>query len=56
LLNHIANGRSYLSCAEEMHISLSTVQTHIRNTYRKLGVRNGRQAINKAQSAGLLRL
>jgi DNA-binding NarL/FixJ family response regulator len=56
LLQHIANGNSYLSCAELMHISLSTVQTHIRNIYRKLDVRNGRQAINKAIFNGLIRL
>lgn len=56
LLQNIANGKSYISCAETMHISLSTVQTHIRNIYRKLEVRNGRQAINKAKSAGLIRM
>jgi DNA-binding NarL/FixJ family response regulator len=56
LLQHIANGHSYVSCADMMFISLSTVQTHIRNIYRKLEVRNGRQAINKAQSAGLIRM
>jgi DNA-binding CsgD family transcriptional regulator len=37
-----------------MNISISTVQTHIRNMYRKLEVSNQRQAITKAQSAGLL--
>jgi DNA-binding NarL/FixJ family response regulator len=55
LLQNIANGSSYSNCAEIMHISLSTVQTHIRNIYRKLEVRNGRQAINKAKSAGLIK-
>lgn len=54
LLQHIAKGRSYVTCAETMNISLSTVQTHIRNMYRKLEVSNQRQAINKAQSSGLL--
>jgi DNA-binding NarL/FixJ family response regulator len=56
LLQHIAHGHSYTSCADTMFISLSTVQTHIRNIYRKLDVRNGRQAINKAKSAGLIRV
>jgi len=55
LLQIIANGGSYSNCAEKMHISLSTVQTHVRNIYRKLEVRNGRQAINKAKSAGLIK-
>jgi ATP/maltotriose-dependent transcriptional regulator MalT len=39
-----------------MHIALSTGQTHVRNIYRKLEVRNGRQAINKAKSAGLIKI
>jgi DNA-binding NarL/FixJ family response regulator len=55
LLQHIAKGRSYVICAETMSITLSTVQTHIRNMYRKLEVCNQRQAITKAQSAGLLK-
>jgi len=55
LLQLIAKGCSYASCADVMNISLSTVQTHIRNMYRKLEVSNQRQAIIKAQSAGLLK-
>jgi DNA-binding NarL/FixJ family response regulator len=56
LLQLIAKGCSYASCADVMNISLSTVQTHIRNMYRKLEVCNQRQAITKAQSAGLLNI
>lgn len=56
LLQLIAKGCSYATSAEVMNISLSTVQTHIRNMYRKLEVSNHRQAITKAQSAGLLGL
>lgn len=55
LLQLIAKGCSYGTCAEQMNISLSTVQTHIRNMYRKLEVSNQRQAITKAQSSGLLK-
>jgi ATP/maltotriose-dependent transcriptional regulator MalT len=55
LLQFIAKGCSYASCADVMNISLNTVQTHIRNMYRKLEVSNQRQAITKAQSAGLLK-
>ena len=54
LLQLIAKGSSYASCADVMHISIATVQTHIRNMYRKLEVSNQRQAIVKAQSSGLL--
>lgn len=54
LLRHIAKGHSYASCADVMNISLSTVQTHIRNMYRKLEVSNQRQAIGKAHASRLL--
>jgi DNA-binding NarL/FixJ family response regulator len=54
LLQWLSKGESYASCAGKMGISFSTVQTHIRNMYRKLEVSNQRQAINKAQSSGLL--
>jgi len=55
VLQHIAQGHSYARCAELMHVSLSTVQSHIKNTYRKLGVNNHRQAMNKisAPTGGL---
>jgi DNA-binding NarL/FixJ family response regulator len=54
LLLLLHKGYSYASCAQAMNIGLSTVQTHIRNTYRKLAVTNNRQAVLKAQSSGLL--
>jgi DNA-binding NarL/FixJ family response regulator len=54
LLQWLSKGDSYASCAQKMGISFSTVQTHIRNMYRKLDVSNQRQAIHKAQSSGLL--
>jgi DNA-binding NarL/FixJ family response regulator len=54
IIQLIYNGYSYLKCARAMNISLSTVQTHIRNTYRKLAVSNNRQAILKAHLYGLL--
>jgi DNA-binding NarL/FixJ family response regulator len=53
LLQLISKGNTYAGCASEMNIALSTVQTHIRNTYRKLEVTNQRQAINKANASGL---
>jgi DNA-binding NarL/FixJ family response regulator len=55
LLQLLAQGLSYTHCAQTMNISLSTVQTHIRNMYRKLEVSNHRQAIRKAQASGLIR-
>lgn len=54
LLVYFSAGHSYKRCAELMRISLSTVQSHTRNLYRKLGVRSGLQAVIKAKGEGLL--
>lgn len=54
LLRLLYIGHSYAACAEQMRISISTIQTHIRNMYRKLNVSNQRQAISKAQFFGML--
>jgi DNA-binding CsgD family transcriptional regulator len=54
LLGLLAQGLSYSSCAETMGISLNTVQSHVRNVYRKLNVSNQTQAINKARSVGVI--
>ena len=54
LLRVLAKGLSYAQCADAMGISLNTVQSHIRNVYRKLNVSNQTQAINKARSAGAI--
>lgn len=54
LLRQFAGGKSYVEAAQEMGISLTTVQTHTRNLYRKLGVRSGLQALSRARDHGLL--
>lgn len=54
LLSALAKGLSYAQCADAMGISLNTVQSHIRNVYRKLNVSNQTQAINKARAAGAI--
>lgn len=54
LLKLLYRGLSYSKCAESMNIQFSTVQSHIRNTYRKLSVTNNRQAILEAQARGLI--
>lgn len=53
-LQHIARGRTYLETAELMGVALSTVQSHIRNLYRKLGAHSQVQAVSKARDQGLL--
>lgn len=37
-----------------MGVAISTVQTHIRNLYRKLDVHSQGQAVTKAQDRGLI--
>ncbi|MFM8481341.1 MAG: response regulator [Gammaproteobacteria bacterium] len=54
LLRNLSRGRSYAEAALEMGIALSTVQTHIRNLYRKLDVHSQVQAVTKAQDRGLI--
>lgn len=53
-LQLIARGHSYKEVAREMNVALSTVQSNIRNLYRKLEVHSHGQAVTKARDAGLL--
>jgi two-component system nitrate/nitrite response regulator NarL len=54
LLKHLSCGRSYAEAGKEMSIAISTVQTHIRNLYRKLDVHSQVQAVTRAQDRGLI--
>jgi LuxR family maltose regulon positive regulatory protein len=54
LLALIRQRRSLQEIAETLVISPSTVKNHTHNIYTKLGVRNGRQAVAKAEELGLL--
>jgi two-component system, NarL family, nitrate/nitrite response regulator NarL len=54
LLEQFAKGMSYQDAAQQMGVALSTVQTHTRSLYRKLGVRSSLQALSKARQHGLL--
>ena len=40
--------------AQELIVSLSTIRTHTRNIYAKLGVANRRAAVRRAEELGLL--
>ena len=53
-LRGIAAGMTYAQVARKMEISVSTVQSHIRNLYRKMSVDSQSKAIIKARSMGLL--
>ena len=54
LLREFALGKTYQEAANDMQISLTTVQTHTRNLYRKLGVKSSLRALSKAKEQGLL--
>jgi len=54
LLTQIANGHTYAECGAAMGISLASVQSHIRNLYRKLGAHSQVQAVKLAKDQGLL--
>jgi len=48
VLRLMARGRTYVQIGEELGVSCHTVTTHIKNTYRKLGVRSGAAAVMRA--------
>lgn len=48
VLRLMARGRTYAQIGDDLGVSLHTVTTHIRNTYRKLGVRSGAAAVMRA--------
>lgn len=54
VLKQIASGSSNRSIANSLHISHSTVATHIRNIFRKTGVTNRTEAVGFARDADLL--
>ena len=54
VLSLVAGGCRYSQVALRLGISLNTVVTHIRNTYRKLEAPNGAAAVMRAVQLGLL--
>ncbi|MBT7889759.1 MAG: hypothetical protein HN580_12110, partial [Deltaproteobacteria bacterium] len=54
VLRFIAAGLSNKTITEEIHISMNTVKTHIRNIYSKLNVNSRMQATAKARELDLL--
>jgi two-component system, NarL family, nitrate/nitrite response regulator NarL len=53
-LRYLAQGLTYTEVAKAMGVALSTVQTNVRNIYRKLEASSKVQAVLKAQDAGLI--
>jgi len=54
VLRLIARGCTYEQVADRLDISLHTVTSHIKNAYRKLGVRSGAAAVMRAVELQLL--
>ena len=54
VLRNIAVGLSNRRIADKLSISTSTVATHIRHIFRKIGVKNRTSAADLARRSGLL--
>lgn len=54
VLQLVADGCSYSEIAEQLHISLNTVGTHISHIYAKLAVNSRGKAVREAGELGLL--
>ena len=50
----IARGRTYSQVSDDLGVSLHTVCSHVKNAYRKLGVRSGAAAVMRAVQLRLL--
>jgi DNA-binding CsgD family transcriptional regulator len=54
VLRLLAQGASYAEVARRLGISPHTVATHVKNSYRKLGVRSAAEAVARAVELKLL--
>src|SRR5580704_5443388 len=54
VLNLMASGATNPEIAEHLHLSKHTVKEHTSAVYRKLGVRNRTEAVQRAERLGLL--
>lgn len=55
VLSLLASDYPYAEIATRLGISLNTVASHIKNSYRKLAVHSGAAAVTRAAELGLLR-
>lgn len=54
ILSYIEQGMSNKEIADQLNVSKNTVETHIRNCYKKLFVSNRTMAAHKAKSNGII--
>jgi LuxR family maltose regulon positive regulatory protein len=55
VLSLLARDYAYADIARRLEISLNTVTSHIKNSYRKLAAHSGAAAVTRAAELGLLR-
>jgi DNA-binding NarL/FixJ family response regulator len=55
VLRLLSRGYSYSEVGDRLGISMHTVTSHIKNSYRKLAVHSGAAAVTRAAELGLLR-
>src|SRR5277367_1461372 len=56
VLSMVLQGRSDAMIADKLHMSVHTVDSHMRNIFRKLEVNNRTMAVVKALTLGLIHL
>jgi DNA-binding NarL/FixJ family response regulator len=54
VLRRVALGKSNKAVAREMGVSVSTVKTHLRAVFERLGARSRTQAVARAREEGIL--
>lgn len=54
VLHHLARGKSYAEVGVALGVSLNTVTSHVKNTYRKLEVHTAAAAVMRAVELQLL--
>jgi LuxR family transcriptional regulator, maltose regulon positive regulatory protein len=54
VLRYLPTNLTRPEIAKQLHISINTVNTHIRNTYSKLGARDRSAAVQRARQLRLL--
>jgi DNA-binding NarL/FixJ family response regulator len=52
VLRHLSEGMVYKQIATEMHLSVSTIRTHLHNVYGKIGAVDRAQAVLIARDRG----
>ena len=54
VLQLMASGKTNKTVADELHVSVNTIKTHVKKIYEKLGASNRTEAVNKASALDLI--